>query len=83
MPIRKIARIVNAAYKDADLARRTATSPEFRKAMTKDRRSALSEYATVKYALRDRERILAAKGGERASKDRKPPKPRGNAKTKT
>ena len=59
MPIRKIARIIDAAAKDADRARRTANTPEFREAVTKDRRSALSEYATVKDALRDRERIAA------------------------
>jgi hypothetical protein len=68
MAIRKIARIVNAAYKDADLARRTSHSPEFRKAVTKDRRGALSEYRTVKHALRDRERLAAAKGGEKAKR---------------
>ena len=67
MPIRKIARIVRAATTDADIARRTAHSPEFRKAVTKDRRSALSQYTTVKHALRDREKLTAAKGGERTN----------------
>lgn len=57
MPLRKIARIVRAAGTDADLARRTSSSPEFRKAVTKDRRSALSEFTTVKHALSDRARI--------------------------
>jgi hypothetical protein len=66
MPIRKIARIVRAAAADANIARSTAHSPQFRKAVTKDRRSALSEFTTVKHALRDRERIAAAKGGEKA-----------------
>lgn len=60
MPIRKIARVVTAAFKDADIARRSSHSPEFRKAVAKDRRGALSEYRTVKHALRDRERIEAA-----------------------
>jgi hypothetical protein len=64
MAIRKIARIVRAANTDAELARRTAHSPEFRKAVAKDRRAALGEFTTVKHALRDRERIAAAKGGE-------------------
>ena len=72
MPLRKIARIVNAAYKDADQARKTSQSPEFRKAVTKDRRGALSEFRTVKHALADRERIAKkgsgkAKGGSRRS----------------
>ncbi len=61
MALRKIARIVRAAQTDAELARRTAHSPEFREAVTRDRRSALSEYATVKHALRDRARIQAKK----------------------
>jgi hypothetical protein len=65
MPLRKIARIVNAAYKDADRARRTSQSPEFRKAVTKDRRESLGEFRTVKHALRDRE-LIAKKGGNAA-----------------
>jgi hypothetical protein len=62
MPLRKIARIVNAAYKDADHARKTSQSPQFRKDVTKDRRETLSEFRTVKHALRDRE-LIAKKGG--------------------
>ena len=65
MTLRKIARIVNAAYKDADRARRTSQSPEFRKAVTKDRSASLGEFRTVKHALRDREQI-AKKGGTSA-----------------
>ena len=61
MPIRKLARIVDTAMKDADLARRRATEPGFRRAVKKDRRGALSEFRTVKQALRDRERIEKAK----------------------
>jgi hypothetical protein len=64
MPIRKIARIVNAAYKDADIARRASHTPEFRKAVSKDRRGALSEFTTVKHALRDRERLAKQDGGK-------------------
>lgn len=66
MTIRKIARIIDAAGKDADRARRTATTPEFRKAVTKDRRSALGEFTTVKDALRERER-LERKAGRKAT----------------
>ena len=66
MPLRKIARIVNAAYKDADQARKTSQSPEFRKAVTKDRPGALGEFRTVKHALADRERI-AKKGNAKAN----------------
>ncbi len=70
MGIRKYASIVRAAGRDAALARSTAQSAEFRRAVTKDRRSALSEYATVKHALRDRARLAAAKGGEKNSKNK-------------
>lgn len=63
--LRKIARAVRQANVDAELARRTATSAEFRKAVAKDRRGALSRYATVREAIRDRERIAAANSGER------------------
>lgn len=67
MPLKKIARIVNAAYKDADHARKTSTSPEFRKAVTKDRRGTLSEFRTVKHALADRERIAKKSGNAKAN----------------
>lgn len=63
MPIRKIARIVRAAGTDADIARRTAHSPQFREAVTKDRRTALSQYTTVKHALKDRERAVTPSEG--------------------
>lgn len=57
MPVRKIARIVNAAYKDADLARSKASDPAFRREVNKDRRTSLASFKTVKHALSDRERI--------------------------
>lgn len=71
MPIRRIARIINAAYKDADHARKTSQSPEFRKAVTKDRRGALSEYRTVRHALRDRERIAAKAAAKTKGRSKK------------
>jgi hypothetical protein len=61
MAVRKIARIVDTAMKDADLARRRASDPQFRRAVQKDRRGALSEFKTVRQALRDRARIEGAK----------------------
>ena len=57
----KIVRAAGAAGKDADLARNTSQSKEFRKDLDADRRGTLSEFRTVKHALRDRERIEAAK----------------------
>lgn len=68
MGIRKYIGIVRAAGRDAAEARSTSHTPQFRKAVTKDRRSALSEYTTVKHALRDRERLAAAKGGEKTKR---------------
>jgi len=64
MTLKKFARIVRTAGTDAEIARSKAHSPEFRKAVTKDRRSALSEYDAVKDALRDRARIEATKGSK-------------------
>ena len=66
MGIRKVVSIVRAAGRDAAEARRTSHTSEFRKAVNKDRRSALSEYTTVKHALRDRERIAAKKKTKKA-----------------
>ena len=40
--IGRIARVVDAALADGQAARRQATDPEFRRAVTKDRRSTLS-----------------------------------------
>lgn len=66
--IRKIARIVDTAMKDADLARKTAHDPAFRQAVSKDRRAALSSFRTVKQALRDRERIEKEKAARARKK---------------
>jgi hypothetical protein len=57
----RIVRVVDAALADGQAARRQATDPEFRKAMTKDRRAALARFKTVQDALADRERIEKAK----------------------
>lgn len=68
MSIRKLGRIVRTAGTDADIARATSQSAEFRRAVTTDRRSALSRYATVRQALRDRARIDAAGRAAKAKK---------------
>jgi hypothetical protein len=81
MGIRKYVGIVRAAGRDAALARGTAHTPQFQKAVTTDRRSALSEYATVKHALRDRARLAATKGGEKNSKGKKRANGKKNKKT--
>ncbi len=56
-----IARAIEAAGRDADVARRTATDPAFRRGVRDDRRDTLSEFTTVKHALADREKIEKAK----------------------
>ena len=53
----RIARAIDAAGRDADVARRSANDPEFRRGIREDRRRTLSSFQTVKHALADRERI--------------------------
>lgn len=52
--IRKVASVVSAALRDADLARRSAHDPQFHRDVQQDRRGTLSRYETVQHALRDR-----------------------------
>lgn len=60
-PLGRIVRAIDAAGRDADLARRNASDPAFRKGVQSDRRGTLSKFTTVKHALADRERIEKAK----------------------
>ena len=64
MPIRKIAKTIDAAFRDASRARDAHTSPQFRKDVQKDRRGTLRKFDTVEHALRDREKIEKAKGSK-------------------
>ena len=57
----RIVRAIDAAGRDADLARRSSSDPAFRKGVQSDRRATLSKFSTVKQALADRERIERAK----------------------
>ena len=57
----RIARAIDAAGRDADLARRSASDPEFRRGVREDRRATLSSFRTVRDALADRERIEKSK----------------------
>ena len=69
----RIASAIVAAGRDADLARRSASDPAFRREVRADRRGTLSRFRTVQQALEDRERIVKQKG----SRDSTPrtPKP--------
>jgi hypothetical protein len=57
----RFARIVDAAMKDAEAARKSAFDPQFKRGLGQDRRSTLSKFRTVQHALADRERIEKAK----------------------
>ena len=59
--LRRIVGAIDAAGRDADLARRTATDPAFRRNVQADRRGTLSSFRTVRQALADRERIEKSK----------------------
>jgi len=59
--LRRIVGAIDAAGRDADLARRSASDPAFRRGIKDDRRGTLSKFSTVKHALADRERIEKAK----------------------
>lgn len=59
--LRRLAGVIDAAMKDADLARKNASDPGFQKAVRKDRRGTLSSFRTVQQALEDRERMAKAK----------------------
>jgi len=61
MPVRKIARTIDAAFRDAGRARDAHTSPQFRKDVQADRRGTLRKFETVEHALQDRDKIEKAK----------------------
>lgn len=55
MPVRKIARIVGEAMRDADRARKTSADPKWRKAQMSDRRGTLRKFETVEHTIQERE----------------------------
>jgi hypothetical protein len=66
VPVRKIAKIVGAAMRDADRARRIKGDAEWNRAQQKDRRATLRKFETVEHAIQERDN----------------PKPKPKAKTK-
>jgi hypothetical protein len=68
MPVRKIAKTVRAAFKDAGAARHAATDPAFRRELQKDRRETLRRFRTVEHALEDRAKIEKAKAAKAKKK---------------
>ncbi len=61
MSVRKIARTVQAARRDAGVAREAASDPRFRAGLQKDRRGTLRRFDTVEQALQDRAKAERAK----------------------
>lgn len=68
MPVRKLAKIVGAALRDADRARKTSSDPKWRKAQQQDRRGTLRKFETVEHALQDRERQARSAGAKSKAK---------------
>jgi hypothetical protein len=55
MPIRKIAKIVESAMRDADQARRIKGDAGWNKAQQKDRRGTLRKFDTVEDTIKERD----------------------------
>ena len=66
MPVRKIAKIVGEAMRDADRARRIKGDAAWNRAQQKDRRATLRKFETVEHTIQERDN----------------PKPKAKAKTK-
>ena len=54
MPLRKIARIVTEAMRDADRARKSSADPKWRKEQIADRRGTLRKFETVERTIQER-----------------------------
>ena len=68
MPVRKLAKIVGAAFRDADRARKTSADPKWRKEQMADRRGTLRKFETVEHALADRDKSAAKAKTPRGAK---------------
>lgn len=55
MPVRKIARIVGAAMRDADRARKTSADPKWRRDQMTDRGGTLRKFETVEHTIQERD----------------------------
>jgi len=55
MPVRKIAKIVTEAMRDADRARKSSADPKWRKAQMSDRRGTLRKFETVESTIQERD----------------------------
>lgn len=66
MPVRKIAKIVTEAMRDADRARKSSADPKWRKEQMADRGGTLRRFETVESTIKERE--SHAKGKPKAKK---------------
>ncbi len=64
MPIRKIVKTIDAAFRDGARARQVHSTAQFRKDVQKDRRGTLRKFDTVEHALQDREQIEKSRGAK-------------------
>jgi len=55
MPVRKIAKIVTEAMRDADRARKSSADPKWRKEQMADRRGTLRKFETVESTIQERD----------------------------
>lgn len=55
MPVRKIAKIISAAMRDADRARKSSSDPKWRKQQMTDRRGTLRKFETVEHTIQERD----------------------------
>jgi hypothetical protein len=61
MPVRKFAKIVESAMRDADRARRSVGDAQWNKANQKDRRGTLRKFETVEQTIQERDATKRAK----------------------
>jgi hypothetical protein len=71
VPVRKIAKIVESAMRDADRARRSVGDADWNRAQRKDRRGTLRKFETVEQTIKERDAEKRAKASARAKKKKK------------
>jgi hypothetical protein len=65
VPVRKIAKIVESAMRDADRARRSVGDADWNKANQKDRRGTLRKFETVEQTIKERDAQKRAKAAKK------------------
>jgi hypothetical protein len=65
MPVRKIAKIVTEAMRDADRARKTSADPKWRREQMSDRGGTLRRFETVESTIKEREAHAKSKAKTR------------------